>query len=125
MITHIIKQNETIEEIIMYYKVNFDDITSNNFHITDFKKLRSGMRLFIPLINEEITDILKISEPFVEEVIIEDKQFTPKEEKLLNIEEEQKEEIKKEEQATSTNNKIKVSNRYLEYYEKRGEIRRI
>lgn len=65
MIEHIVKQNENINDILMMYHVNFEELKHYNSHITDFKNLHSGIKLLIPLISEEVEQILEKTEGFV------------------------------------------------------------
>lgn len=65
MIEHIVKQNEGINDILNMYHVNFEELKYYNSHITDFKNLHSGIKLLIPLISEEVEQILEKTEGFV------------------------------------------------------------
>ena len=86
MLEHIVKNGERIEQIISLYRVNLDTVKSYNLHITDFNNLLCGMKIKIPLINEEIEQILENTESFV-------KEYYPK---VIDVIEEVKEEIPKE-----------------------------
>lgn len=65
MIEHIVKQNERINDILNNYHLTFEDIKKNNSHITDFNNLIGGTKLMIPLMKEEVEQILDKTEVFV------------------------------------------------------------
>ena len=65
MIIHIVKNNETIDDICNAYHVNIDELKANNSHVTDFKNLMGGIKLRIPIITEEVEQILSKTEAFV------------------------------------------------------------
>ena len=67
MLEHIVKNGERIEEIMELYRINFDTIKSYNLHITDFKNLLCGMKIKIPLISDEIEQVLENTESFVKD----------------------------------------------------------
>ena len=67
MLEHIVKNGERIEQILDLYRVNYDTVKSYNLHITDFSNLLCGMKIKIPLINEEIEQILENTESFVKD----------------------------------------------------------
>lgn len=67
MIEHIVKNEEKIEDILALYKLSFDELVSYNLHITDFKNLVCGMKIKIPLISNEIEQILESTESFVKD----------------------------------------------------------
>lgn len=120
MIIHIVKENETLTQIMDDYKISKNDIVSNNRHITDFKKLKAGTKLKIPLLNEEVIENLEESEPFIEEYYNHkiddnaDKEII-KEEKENN---EQKEKIKETREELNTNNNLNLNkNSYQNYYD--------
>lgn len=111
MIEHIVKQNENINDILMMYHVNFEELKYYNSHITDFKNLHSGIKLLIPLISEEVEQVLEKTEGFLMDYYPKiDKDIIP----LLN--EENKEEalekkeniepIRKEKQEPSANENL-------------------
>lgn len=47
------------------YQCEINDITSNNLHITDFKNLKAGMKIKIPLLSKPIMDVLEETESFI------------------------------------------------------------
>ncbi len=65
MIIHIVKNNETIDDIINAYHVSIDEIRINNSHVTDFRNLVGGIKLRIPIITEETEQILSKTEGFI------------------------------------------------------------
>ena len=65
MIEHIVKQNERINDILNNYHLTFEDIKKYNSHITDFNNLIGGTKLMIPLIKQEVEQILDKTEVFV------------------------------------------------------------
>lgn len=67
MIIHIVRNNESVSDILDIYHLSFDDLKSNNLHITNFKKIIPGTKLKIPFLGEEIKQILESSESFVED----------------------------------------------------------
>ena len=67
MIIHIVKPGESIIKIMDCYQITKEDIINENLHITDFKHLKPGTKLRIPVINSNIIDILEETEPFVED----------------------------------------------------------
>lgn len=65
MIEHIVKNNERLDEILNMYHITYEELTEHNNHITDFRNLVSGTKLLIPLVHEEIEQILEKTEGFV------------------------------------------------------------
>ena len=65
LILHIVRSGETITKIADNYQVEVSDITSNNFHITDFKNLKPGMKLKIPFISVPVLETLEETETFI------------------------------------------------------------
>ncbi len=66
MLEHIIKNGETIHDILNMYHIELEEIKGVNLHITDFYNLVSGMKIRIPLIHNEIEQILENTESFVQ-----------------------------------------------------------
>lgn len=80
MIIHIVKDNERLSEIIDFYNITMDDLRQNNLHITDFKNLHAGMKLKIPNISSNVSQILNQTEPLVSsyyENTIDEEEETP------------------------------------------------
>lgn len=65
MIEHIVKNNEGMNDILNLYHITYDELKEHNNHITDFRNLVSGTKLLIPLVHEEIEQILEKTEGFV------------------------------------------------------------
>lgn len=65
MIIHIVKNGENLNDLLDTYHLSFEEIKRNNTHITDFSNLIGGMKLRIPLIREEVEQILENTECFV------------------------------------------------------------
>ena len=65
MLEHIVKNGENIDDIINVYKVSLEELQINNLHITDYNNIIPGTILKIPLITEEIEQILDKTESFV------------------------------------------------------------
>lgn len=65
MLLHIVKNGESIDEILGYYHVTLKEIKNANLHITDFSNLVGGIKLRIPLVHDEIEQILESTECFL------------------------------------------------------------
>ena len=65
MLEHIIKNGERIENIVDIYKVSIEELKLANMHISDLKNVVPGMKIKVPLISEEIEQILDKTESFV------------------------------------------------------------
>ena len=65
MLEHIVKQNEKITDILNNYHLTLEEVKKYNTHITDFNNLIGGTKLMIPLIKQEINQILDKTEVFV------------------------------------------------------------
>lgn len=66
MLEHIVKNGETIHDILNMYHIELKELIGVNLHITDFYNLASGMKIKIPLIHNEIEQILENTESFVQ-----------------------------------------------------------
>lgn len=66
MLEHIVKNGETIHDILNMYHIELEELKDYNLHITDFYNLASGMKIKIPLIHNEIEQILENTESFVQ-----------------------------------------------------------
>ncbi len=66
MLEHIVKNGESIHDILNMYHLELDEIKGVNLHITDFYNIQTGMKIKIPLINNEIEQILENTESFVQ-----------------------------------------------------------
>ena len=67
MLEHIVKNEEKLEDILALYKISYEEIISYNLHITDFKNLICGMKIKVPLISNEVEQILENTESFVKD----------------------------------------------------------
>ena len=67
MFIHIVKENETINQILQSYSVTKNELISLNMHITNWNKLITGTKIKIPMINNNTQEILEETEPFVQE----------------------------------------------------------
>ncbi len=65
MIEHIVKNNEQLNDILNMYHISIEELMEHNSHITDFNHLISGTKLMIPLVSEEVEQILEKTEGFV------------------------------------------------------------
>lgn len=65
MIEHIVKNNEQVNDILNMYHISIEELMEHNSHITDFNHLISGTKLMIPLVSEEVEQILEKTEGFV------------------------------------------------------------
>lgn len=79
MLEHIVKNGEQIEDILNMYHLQLDEIISINLHVTDFHHLVSGTKIKIPLLTEEVEQILDNTESFVQ-------RYYPKMENLEDLE---------------------------------------
>lgn len=59
------KNNEQVNDILNMYHIRLEELMEHNSHITDFYHLVSGTKLMIPLISEEVEQILEKTEGFV------------------------------------------------------------
>ncbi|MDE5856056.1 MAG: LysM domain-containing protein [Anaeroplasmataceae bacterium] len=66
MLEHIVKNGETIHDILNMYHIELEELKGLNLHITDFYNLASGMKIKVPLIHNEIEQILENTESFVQ-----------------------------------------------------------
>lgn len=65
LLLHIVRSGETVRMIADNYQCEISDITSNNLHITDFKNLKAGMKIKIPILSKPIMDVLEETESFI------------------------------------------------------------
>lgn len=66
MLEHIVKNGETLQDILNMYHIELEEVKEYNLHITDFHNLVSGMKIRIPLLHNEIEQILENTESFVQ-----------------------------------------------------------
>ena len=93
---HIVRDGETIKDIIFLYSVTEDELKEDNRHIRSWDHLIPGTKLKIsPVINADDHDILQM-EPFIED-------YYPKNIDISN-------EIKKEEVQDEPLEEVKINN---------------
>lgn len=82
MLEHIVKNGESIYDILNMYHIELEELRATNLHITDFYNLASGMKIKVPLLHNEIEQILENTESFVQK-------YYPKVHDLYETEKEQ------------------------------------
>lgn len=65
MLEHVVKANESVDSILSGYHITLDELKRYNSHITDFSHLIGGVKLMIPIISQEVNQILDRTEGFV------------------------------------------------------------
>ena len=65
MLEHIVKNNETLENICNLYHVSEMELKWNNSHITDWNNIPFGVKLWIPTLSVDVEQVLDKTEPFV------------------------------------------------------------
>lgn len=65
MLEHIVKNNEKIDDILNVYHLELEELKKYNYHVTDFYNLVAGTKIMIPLLKEEVEQILERTESFV------------------------------------------------------------
>lgn len=98
MINHIVKNGENIDDILKMYNVTLEEVRECNLHLSNLENIMSGAILRIPLINQEIEQILDNTESFV-------KKYYPKVEEIVS--ENQKKEAENI-QSIPTNEQTKI-----------------
>lgn len=109
---HIVRTNETIEDIALLYNVDIEEIKESNKHIRIWDNLSPGLKIRLPEISESLATEIDDVEPFIED-------YYPKlsplykeekiEEEVIPIAVEQKEQLQKK-------NTIKQYHYYPHYY---------
>ncbi len=66
MLEHIVKNGESIYDILNMYHLDIESLKGYNLHITDLYNLASGVKIKIPIISNEIEQILEKTESFVQ-----------------------------------------------------------
>lgn len=64
---HIVRNHETIKEILNTYSLTINELKEYNRHIKEWNKLIPGTKLKIPIINESVEQDMIDMEPFIEE----------------------------------------------------------
>ena len=109
---HIVRTNETIEDIALLYNVDIEEIKESNKHIRIWDNLSPGLKIRLPEISESLATEIDDVEPFIEDYY---PKLSPlyKEEKIeedvIPIAVEQKEQLQKK-------NTIKQYHYYPHYY---------
>ena len=113
----------------MLYHCEINDITGNNLHITDFKKLMAGTKLKIPFLSKEVIDTLEETESFISEyypkfdgvkpILKEEEKTVKKEEETINISEEDNNEVKIEKKPQTSENSVKTIPKNIPNYNTR------
>ena len=90
---HIVRDGETIREIMFLYSITEDELKEENRHIRAWDRLIPGTKLKISVLNEtDDNDILQM-EPFIEDYYPKDINLEMQEEKVNSEEEEKIEEV--------------------------------
>lgn len=66
MLLHIVKNGEVVEQILQMYHLEFEELQHANLHISNLRNIQPGMKIKIPLLNEEVEQILEKTETFVQ-----------------------------------------------------------
>lgn len=64
---HIVRNNETLEDILLLYQISKKELKEVNKHIKSFERLVPGSRINIPAITEADDDEILAMEPFIED----------------------------------------------------------
>lgn len=64
---HIVRNGETVDDIMFLYSLNHDELIEKNRHIRSWNKLVPGTKLKIPVVSEEIDQEVISMEPFIED----------------------------------------------------------
>lgn len=132
---HIVRNKETLEDILYIYNLNKDELIENNKHIRVWDKLIPGTKLKIPSIPDSVDLEVTDMEPFVEDYYpqINEEVVTP----VANIEEDDykaidddeeiysTEQLEQQEQVTEEtkdNSKLQSSNIYEDYAEEDSNV---
>lgn len=109
---HIVRTNETIEDIALLYNVDIEEIKESNKHIRIWDNLSPGLKIRLPEISESLATEIDDVEPFIEDYY---PKLSPlyKEEK---IEEEVIPVVVEKKEQSEKNNIIKQYHYYPHYY---------
>lgn len=96
MLIHIVKNGETIDDIINTYRVSYEELRRLNSHVSNLNNLIGGTKLKVPLITEEIEQVLEATECFVSDYYskISEDILNEIEQRPIEVKEEKKEEVK-------------------------------
>jgi len=109
---HIVRTNETIEDIALLYNVDIEEIKESNKHIRIWDNLSPGLKIRLPEISESLATEIDDVEPFIEDYY---PKLSPlyKEEK---IEDEVIPVVVEKKEQSEKNNIIKQYHYYPHYY---------
>ena len=109
---HIVRTNETIEDIALLYNVDIEEIKESNKHIRIWDNLSPGLKIRLPEISESLATEIDDVEPFIEDYY---PKLSPlyKEEK---IEEEVIPVVVEKKEQSEKDNTIKQYHYYPHYY---------
>ena len=65
MLEHIVKNGQTINDIIDMYHLTLEEVKKYNQHITNLDYIIPGTKIIIPILTEEVKQILEGTESFV------------------------------------------------------------
>jgi len=107
---HIVRMNESLEQIAKTYNLDIDEIKSSNQHIRDWEHLIAGTKLLLPSIPLVVKDELNDVEPFIEEYYPKITSYEEINEKIIEEEVNESKEVNKEvEKAPSKENNKAVN----------------
>ena len=118
---HIVRTNESIEDIALIYNLDIDEIKETNKHIRVWENLTPGLKIRLPEISESLAIELDDVEPFIEDYypklspLIKEEEKVEKEE-VIPVVKEQNIEIQKPQQPKNFYYYPYYYNPYFQYY---------
>ena len=118
---HIVRTNESIEDIALIYNLDIDEIKETNKHIRVWENLTPGLKIRLPEISESLAIELDDVEPFIEDYypklspLIKEEEKVEKEE-VIPLVKEQNIEIQKSQQPKNFYYYPYYYNSYFQYY---------
>ena len=118
---HIVRTNESIEDIALIYNLDIDEIKETNKHIRVWENLTPGLKIRLPEISESLAIELDDVEPFIEDYypklspLIKEEEKVEKEE-VIPVVKEQNIEIQKNQQPKKFYYYPYYYNPYFQYY---------
>ena len=118
---HIVRTNESIEDIALIYNLDIDEIKETNKHIRVWENLTPGLKIRLPEISESLAIELDDVEPFIEDYypklspLIKEEEKVEKEE-VIPVVKEQNIEIQKPQQPKNFYYYPYYYNPYFHYY---------
>ncbi len=67
MILHVVRENERINSISTVYNSSLDELKNLNKHIVDWNNLVPGTKIRVPVVNNDLREKIKDSEPFIQD----------------------------------------------------------